>query len=56
MLVEGERGPEMFFELIPKCSTRFSNVFIGAVYVWAFEFVDYPTLLKFGAPVFRCHK
>ena len=36
-------GPKMFFELVPKGSVRFSKVFLGAVYMWAFEFVDYPT-------------
>ena len=54
MLVEGGRGPEMFLELIPKCSTRFSNVFIGAVYVWAFEFVDNFTLFKFVTGPWCC--
>ena len=29
MLVDGGRGPKMFFEPVPKCSTRFSNVFLG---------------------------
>ena len=42
MLVDGGRCPEMFFEPVPKCSTIFSNVFSGAVYVLAFEFVDNP--------------
>ena len=45
MVVDGGWGPEMFFESVPKGSAGFSNVFLGAVYVWAFEFVDYPTLL-----------
>ena len=43
MVVDGGLGPEMFFESVPKGSARFSNVFLRAVYVLAFEFVDYPT-------------
>ena len=45
MVVEGEWGPKVFFEPISKSSTRFSYVFLRAVYMWAFEFVDYSTLL-----------
>ena len=49
-------GPKMFFESIPTCSPRFSNVFLRVLYMWAFEFVDYTTLLKFVVPVFGCHE
>ena len=30
---------------VPKGSAGFSNVFLEAVYMLAFEFVDYPTLM-----------
>ena len=46
----------MFFELVPECPARFSIVLLGAVYMWAFEFVEYPTLLKFVVFVFGCYK
>ena len=46
----------MFLESLPKCSPRFSNIFFGTVYVWAFKFVDYPTPLKFVVPVLGCHE
>ena len=49
MVVDGERGPKMLVEPVPRCSTGFSNVFFGAGYVRAFKFVDYSTLLKFVA-------
>ena len=44
VLVDRGRGLEMFFEPVPKCPTRFSNLFFGAVCMWAFEFVDNPTI------------
>ena len=40
----------LFLNVLP-----FSNVFPRAVYMWAFEFVDYPTFFKFVVPVFGCH-
>ena len=46
----------MFFELVPKCSPRLSNVHLRTVYVWGFEFVDKPTVLKFVVPVLGCHE
>ena len=46
----------VFLEPVPKCSPRFSNMFFGTVYVWAFKFVDYPTLLKFVVPVIGFHE
>ena len=51
VLVDWGWGPKMFFEPVPKCSPRFSNIFLRTVYVWAFEFVDNPTLLQFVIPV-----
>ena len=45
MGMDVEWGPEMFFGSFPKGSAGFSNVFLRAVYVGAFEFVDYPTIL-----------
>ena len=47
VLMDGRWGPEMFFEPVPKYSPRLSNVLLRTVYVWAFEFVDNLTLLKF---------
>ena len=32
------------------------NIFLRTVYVWAFKFVDYSTLLKFVVPVLGCHE
>ena len=55
MLVDGGWGAKMFLEPVPKCSPRFSNIFLRTVCVWAFEFLDYPTLLKFVVPVLGCH-
>ena len=46
----------MFLEPVPKCSPRFSNIFLRTVYVWVFKFVDYPTVLKFVVPVLGCHE
>ena len=56
VLMDGAWGPKMFFEPVPICSPRLSNIFLGTVYVWAFEFVDNPTLFKFVVPVLRCNK
>ena len=56
MVVGGGLGPKMFFEHVSTCFPRFSNIFPGTVYMWEFEFVDYPTLLKFAVPVFGCHE
>ena len=56
VLMDREWGPKMVFQPVPKCSQRLSNIFLGTVYVWAFEFVDNPTLLKFVVPLLRCHE
>ena len=55
-LGDGGKSPKMFLEPVPKFSPRFSNIFLRTVYVRAFEFVDYPTLLKFVVPVLECHE
>ena len=52
-------GAEMFFEPVPKCSPRLSNVLLRTVCLSAFEFVDNPTLLKslkIVAPVLGCYE
>ena len=56
MLMDGGWGPEMFFQPVPKCSPRLSNVLLRTVYVWAFKFVDNPALMKFVVPVLGCHE
>ena len=45
MVVDGGWGPKVFFEPVAKSSARFSYVFFWTVYMWAFEFVNYSTLL-----------
>ena len=45
----------MFFEPVPKGSSGFSNVFLRAVYIWLFEFVDYSFFVVF-VPFFKCHE
>ena len=54
--MDGGWDPAMFFEPVPKCSPRLSNVLLRTVYVWAFEFVDNPALLKFVVPILGCHE
>ena len=55
VLMDEGWGPEMFFGPVPKCSPRLCNVLLRTVYVWAFEFVDNPALLKFVVLVLGCH-
>ena len=45
VVVDGGWGPKVFFEPVPKSPARFSYVFLKAVCMWAFEFVDYSILL-----------
>ena len=56
MLMHGGWSPKVFFDPVPKCSTRFSNIFFRADYVWAFEFVDNPTFLQIIVFIFACNK
>ena len=56
VLMNGGWDPEMFFEPVPKCSSRLSNVLLQTIYVWAFEYLDYPTLLKFVVLILGCHE
>ena len=43
VLVDGGWGPEMLLYPVPQSSARFSSIFLRTIYMWAFEFVDYPT-------------
>ena len=56
VLMDGGWGPKIFFEPVLKYPPRPSNVLLRTVYVWAFEFVDNPALLKFVVPVLGCHE
>ena len=46
----------MFLEPIPKCPARLTYVFFCAVDVWAFVFVNNPTLLSLLSLSFWCHE
>ena len=45
MVMDGGWGPKVFFEPVPKSSARLSYGILRAVYIWAFEFLDYFTLV-----------
>ena len=56
MLMDGGWSLKVFFDPVPKYPARFANIFLRAVYVWAFELVDKLTLLQFAVFIFGCHK
>ena len=56
MLMDGEWSFKVFFDPISKSPARFSDIFLRAVYVWAFKLVDNLTFLHFAVFICGCHE